>query len=170
MSVQERNSGIKSMSDFLNHQALMHSVDVEVTPAQKGGSDWCNVLTWYPVGSEWYANYQGFGHSLFLKFTTNADGTGRVLQIEADGQDFTTEVLAHGGKSIPLTFNSKYSNDCKKKNYYLSWELGGEFAEWIKSKIPASDLLIYADYDGQGNRYFYFWLETWHWASIHPVS
>lgn len=158
------------------HIALLQALDPGA-PVQTG-ADWCDIRNSYPVGQSFRGSYTIFKYGADLTFSVNADGTGRIVKLVVLGSDRTADALANGGGSVTLTPNSEHAYDCKQSDYYLAWQMSGQFVEWATSlveqhvKIRPTDLLLYARYYGHDDpkKWFYFKvLGVWHYAELAPV-
>ena len=113
-------------------------------PVESAGN-WCDIMTWFPEGKVFHVDYEGFGHRLEIDFVTNPNRSLNFKKVIVDGDNLSELVSKYGGNAITTTY-SKRAYDCSKYDYYLGWDLSGDFIDQVSNKSGVESFIIYANY------------------------
>lgn len=116
------------------HRELLDKLAERFPEEASVAAGWCDIRNSLRVGNV-YTGSNGIGRlSASFRLTINPDGTVRILTLNAIGKDFTKEVQANGGGSIPVKYSS-HAHNCQTSSYYHGWELYGPTIQWMAKLV-----------------------------------
>lgn len=159
------------------HRELLDKLAERFPEEAAAAGGWCDIRDSLKVGTI-YSGSNGIGKlSASFRLTINPDGTVRILTLHAIGKDFTAEVQANGGESIPVKY-SRHAYNCQTSGYYHGWELHGPTIQWMAKLVSnytggvinISEPTLFSRYHSPGDPKkwlaFNYGIPAWLWTDL----